>query len=275
MWVFNRILGGLFGLLFFPFRHLNAWFGLALVSLLTGLLMLFVFRLTSNQEGIRKVKDRIKAHLLELRLFKDNMSVTMKAQGHILRANLRYVGYSARPMLVMMVPLVLILIQLNLWFGYEPLHPGESAIVKVRLDGSGNPIDLEAVLEAPSGIEVETPPLRLEEEKEIDWRIRAKSLGIHELTFKLGGLSLGKSVVVDVGGWERISPVKVGRSFVEELVNPGEKPLPAGTPVKSIQVLYPSKRLKVLGLRLHWLIAYFALSILFGFALKRPLKIEI
>jgi hypothetical protein len=275
MWILNRLLSGLFGLLFLPFRHLNPWFGMAFISLLTGLLMLFIFRLTSNQEGIRKVKDRIKAHLLELRLFKDNMSVTMTAQGRILRANLRYIGYSARPMLVMMVPLVLILIQLNLWFGYEPLRPGESAIVKVKLEGSRNPIDLDAALEPPSGVVVETPPLRVEEEKEIDWRIRAESPGIHELTVKLEGQSLAKSVVIGAAGWERISPVKVRRGFLEELINPGEKPLPAGTPVRSIEVLYPSKRLEVLGLRLHWLVAYFALSILFGFALKRPLKIEI
>ena len=55
------------------------------VSLLTALLMLFVFQLTSNQAGIRRAKDRIKAHLLELRLFKDNMRVTLWAQGGILR----------------------------------------------------------------------------------------------------------------------------------------------------------------------------------------------
>jgi uncharacterized membrane protein (DUF106 family) len=275
MWVFNSVFGRSFDLLFFPFRHLNAWFGMAFISLLTGLLMLFVFRLTSNQEGIRKVKDKIKAHLLELRLFKDNMGVTMKAQGQILGANLRYIAYSTKPMLVMMVPLVLILIQLNLWFGYEPLRPGESAILKVKLEESVKPMELEALLEVPPGIEVETPPLRLEEQKEIDWRLRARAEGVHELALKIGGHSLAKSVAVGRGSLDRISPVKVKRRFFEEVLNPGEKPFPSQVPVKSVEVAYPPKRMIFLGLRLHWLIAYFALSVLFGFALKRPFKVEI
>jgi hypothetical protein len=275
MWVFNSVFGGLFDLLFFPFRRLDAWFGMAFISLLTGLLMLLIFRLTSNQEGIRKVKDKIKAHLLELRLFKDNMGVTMEAQGRILGANLRYIAYSAKPMLVMMVPLVLILIQLNLWFGYEPLRPGESAILKVNLEKSARVMELEAALEAPPGIEVETPPLRLEEQKEIDWRLRARAGGVHELVLKIEGQSLAKSVAVGRGSLGRISPVKVRRRFFEEVLNPGEKPLPSQVPVRSIEVVYPPKRMNFLGWRLHWLIAYFALSILFGFALKRPFRVEI
>jgi hypothetical protein len=248
---------------------------MAFISLLTGLLMLLIFRLTSNQEGIRKVKDKIKAHLLELRLFKDNMGVTMEAQGKILGANLRYIAYSAKPMLVMMVPLVLILIQLNLWFGYEPLRPGESAIVKVKLEESATPMEVEAALEVPPGIEVETPPLRLQEQKEIDWRLRARAGGVHVLVLKIGGQSLVKSVAVGRGSLGRISPVKVRRQFFEEVLNPGEKPLPSQVPVRSIEIVYPPKRMNFLGWRLHWLIAYFALSILFGFALKRPFRVEI
>lgn len=134
MWFINSILGHLFSVLFFPFRHLNPWFGMVFVSLLTGLLMLVIFRLTSNQEGIKRVKDKIKAHLLELRLFKDNLNISLKAQGQILRHNFRYIGYSLKPMLVMMIPLILILVQLNFWFGYKPLRPGESAILKVKLE---------------------------------------------------------------------------------------------------------------------------------------------
>jgi len=31
----------------------------------------------------------------------------------------------------------------------------------------------------------------------------------------------------------------------------------------------------LLGLKIHWLIAYLGLSIVFGFALKKPFKVEI
>ena len=55
MWTFNRIFGKIFDLLFIPFRNMNPWVGMAIISFLTGLLMLVIFRYTSNQAGIKKV----------------------------------------------------------------------------------------------------------------------------------------------------------------------------------------------------------------------------
>jgi len=60
-----------------------------------------------------------------------------------------------------------------------------------------------------------------------------------------------------------------------ELLYPGENPLPGGIPVRSIEILYPAGRLNAFGLGLHWLVAYFVLSIIFGFAFKGVFKVEI
>jgi uncharacterized membrane protein (DUF106 family) len=271
----NSLMTGLFDVLFRPFRSLDPWWSMIVVSLLTGLLMLFVFRLTSNQAGIRAVKDRIKAHLLEMRLFKDNLRVTLGSQRRILAANLKYVGYSAKPMLAMIIPLVLILVQLNVWFGYEPLTVGEPVIVKVRLAAGADPLKTDLGLEAPPSIRVETPPLRLEKERETDWRIKPESEGVARLRVSGSGVVYEKSIVVGGPALSRLEPVRAGRGFFEELLHPGEAALPAGGPVRSIEVVYPERRLPFLGLRLHWLVAYFALSIVLGYGLKRPLKVEI
>jgi uncharacterized membrane protein (DUF106 family) len=275
MGVVNSLLTGLFDALFFPFRSLNPWWAMIFISLLTGLLMLFIFRLTSNQAGIRAAKDRIKAHLLEMRLFKDNLRVTLGSQRQILAANLRYLGYSAKPMLVMIVPLVLILVQLNFWFGYEPLAVGEPAILKVRLVGQASPMKTDLQLQAPPSIRIETPPLRLEGERETEWRIRPQAAGMARLTISAPGVIYEKSVFAGGASLSRLTPVRVKRNFLDELFHPGEGALAAGGPVQSIEVVYPARRLPLLGLRLHWLVAYFALSIVLGFALKRPFKVEI
>ncbi len=121
------------------------------VSLLTALLMLEVYKLTSNQAAIRRAKDRIKAHLYEMRLYKDNMRVTLAAQGAILKANLAYMGANLKPLAVMIVPLVLILAQLSLWFDRAPLRPGEEALVKAGLEASADPVTLDLALETPPG----------------------------------------------------------------------------------------------------------------------------
>lgn len=275
MSVFNSALNAIFDCLFFPFRPLHPWFGMVFISLLTGLLMLLIYSRTSNQVGIRRTKDRIKAHLLELRLFKENMGVTWSAQGRILRANLRYLGYSIKPLLVMILPLILILVQLNFWFGYKPLDVGEAAILKLKLAESVKPMEINAVIDAPPSVIVETPALRLEQEREIDWRIRAQSPGRERLTIKVGGQEFVKTVSISGKPLDRISPRRVSRSLIDELFYPSEKPLHSSVSVRSIEVVYPVKKLSFLGIRLHWLVAYFVLSIVFGFALKRPFKIEI
>jgi hypothetical protein len=271
----NSLVTGLFDVLFLPFRSLNPWWSMIFISLLTGLLMLLIFRLTSNQAGIRAIKDRIKAHLLEMRLFKDNLRVTLGSQRRILAANLKYLSYSAKPMLVMIIPLVLILVQLNVWFGYEPLAVGEPVILKVRLAGGASPMKTELRLEASPSIRIETPPLRLESEAETDWRILPQAEGAARLTVFTSTGAYEKSVLVGGPALARLTPVRVGPGFFEELLHPGEPALPAGGPVRSIEVAYPERRLPLLGLRLHWLVAYFALSIVLGYALKRPFRVEI
>jgi hypothetical protein len=275
MWVFNSIFGKIFELLFLPFRNMSSWVGMIFVSFLTALLMLFVFRFTSNQEGIREVKNRIKAHLLEIRLFKDSLIISLKAQGWILRYNLKYIGYSAKPLLVMIIPLILILIQLNLWFGYESLEPSQEAVLKAELREGLNLFDAELTIETSSGLEVETPPLRIEENSEVNWRLRAKEAGIHELNIVLNGKEFLKKVAVAQKPLSKISSTKVGRNFIDELLNPGEPPFPGDLPVKSVEIKYPSKHMNLFGWRIHWIIVYFALSIIFGFSFKGIFKVEI
>jgi len=275
MWFFNSGFGKIFELIFLPFRNLNPWIGMILISFLTGLLMLLIFRFTSNQKGISEVKNKIKAHLLELRLFKDSLILSLKAQGKILRYNLKYISYSGKPMLVMIIPLILILIQLNLWFGYQSLKPGDVTILKVELKEGQNPLDVDFTIKPGQALAIETPPLRIYEKREINWRLRARKKGLHLLIIEINGQTFFKNVAVDQKPLSKISPIKVQGNFINELFNPGEAPLSRDLPVKAIEIKYPAKNMNLFGWHIHWLIVYFALSIIFGFAFKGVFKIEI
>jgi len=246
MWVFNSAFGKIFNLIFFPFRSMSPWVGMILISFLTALLMLFVFRFTSNQEGIRRVKNKIKAHLLELRLFKDSLSLSFKAQGNIL------------------------------------LTPGQETILKVELEEGQNPLDIDLALEPSTGFDIQTPPLRMEEEREINWRLKAREKGVHDLTLMVNGQKLTKKVAIAQRPLSKISPLKVRRSFINELINPGESPFPEDLPIETIEVKYRAKDINLFGWNIPWLlgippwlIAYFALSIILGFVLKGIFKVEI
>ena len=218
---------------------------------------------------------RIKAHLLELRLYKDNMRITLSAQAAILRANLAYMGANLRPLAVMIIPLVLILAQLSLWFDRAPLAPGQDTLVKVGFDKAVDPVTLDLALEPPPGIEVTSPAVRIPDESEAVWRLQAVSPGAGRLVVRVGRLSVEKDVAVDGGKLARLSALASRGSFWKRLLYPGEPPLPTATPVRTIEVLYPAANLTAFGLRVHWLVAYLALSIVFGFALKGVFRVEI
>jgi uncharacterized membrane protein (DUF106 family) len=273
--ILNAALNGLFAALFAVLRPLGPAAAMAAVSLLVGLLMLFIFKKTSNQDGIRRAKDLIKAHLLELRLYKSDFGQTMRSQGGILAANGRYVLYALKPMLVMIVPILLVLIQLDARFGARALDEGETALVKVKIVPALGLAGIEPVLEAPVGVAVETPPLRIEEEHEVDWRIRAVAAGRHELRIRIGTAAAAKTVFVREKSPARIAPLSVRAGGLDELFHPAERALPRGSEIVSIEVAYPAARLSYFGWRMHWLVAFFLLSIAFGFGLKGIFKVEI
>lgn len=270
----NSVLNTLFDLLCAPLARLNPWWAMAFLSLLTGLLMLLVFRFTSNQQGIRRTKDRIKGHLLEFRLFKDSLGVTLQAFGNILVQNLRYLGHALKPLLVMIIPLLLILAQLNARFGYRPLRPGEQVLLKVKLIRGTNPLSLDMSIVPSSGIAVETPPLRIEEESEIDWRLRAVEPGRHSMVLRWPGQSVVKTMDIGPPGLSPLAPRTTNREFFNQLFNPADRPLPKGVPLDSIELMYPGRSLRFLGMNIHWLLAFFVLSLIFGFSLKGLFKVE-
>ena len=275
MWAFNSIFGRLFGYLLQPFRSLSPWWGMLIVSLLTGLLMLLIFKYTSNQSGIRRTKDRIKAHLLEMRLYKDSLRVSFKAQGGILKANLKYMSHSLKPLLVMIVPVLLILIQLNFWFGYVSPEPGEAVVLKLKLKEAHNPTELDIRLSPLPGLNVETPALRIEEDSEVDWRISFSQAGEYALDIQVGSEHVSKHIAVGQRALSRLSPRRVDRGFWSQLFYPVEPPLDKDSAVTGIDILYASGGLPFFSWKMHWLIAFFILSVVFGFSLKGFFGVEI
>jgi hypothetical protein len=271
MGYFNYAITGLFDVLLWPFRTLPPIWGLAFVSVLTGIVMLFIFKLTSRQERIRAAKDLIKGYLLQIRLYRDDLSLMFAAQKGILKANLTYLKYSVVPIAFIIVPVVLIMIQLNLRYGAAPMEPGQTFIVKAVFDRR---IPDDVALSGGGVFTVETPPVRIERLREVDWRVRADESANGELTIIADGGEVAKKVIVGAGPLRRI-PTKRASGLYDQLMFPGEAPIESATGVKSIEVIYPPPGLYVLGIGFSWIIVFFALSVVGGFALKGIFKVEV
>ena len=121
---------------------LPVWLGLTLLSVIAGGFMLVVYRYTSNQAAIGRARDTMTANLLALKLFKEDIRVTFRAQGRLFRALFYWQWLMLRPMFIMVVLLLPVFAQMGTRYQWRPLHPGEQALITVRL--KSNPGDVGA-----------------------------------------------------------------------------------------------------------------------------------
>jgi len=273
----NQALRAVFDLLLAPFVSLPPIVSLTLVSLVVAIFMLVVFKRTSNQPALEAVKQKIHACLFEIRLFNDDLRAILRAQNEILRHNLTYLRLSLAPMVWILPPLVLVIAQLQFHYGYEGLRPGEPTLLQVDLEpgaasGGARP---RAELDVPAGLRAETGAVWIPSRSRLAWRLAADAPGDYDLGIQIGDSPrVGKTVRV-TPRTVRLSPVRVDPGFWSQLIYPAEPPLPAGQPIRAIHLGYPDRDITVLGFRLHWMIPFFLLSIVFAFALRGPFKVTI
>lgn len=254
------------------FQSWHPLVGLSVVSVITGAVMLVIFRYTSNQDAIARTKGLIKAYILEVRLFKDDLRLQMTAQRKIVGTNFKYMRYAMAPMLVMLIPVLIILIQLDVRYARRPFLPGETAVVTVALDEGTDVSSLQ--VDAPAGIVLETEAVLVPEENEVNWRIRTETEGSHDLVFTAGGERATKRI--EVG--ERLVKLADRREHSNAFTiweNPAEAPLPGSSAFRSIELSYPDRDLRLLGFGMHWLLVFFAVSVIFGFAIKGFVGVEV
>ncbi len=265
MEIFRGVMSGLIGGLLTPFEGRNAMLSLLPISVLLGAGMLWVFRLTSNQEGIRRAKRRLQACLYELRLFADEPALIWRAQGGLLAANARYIGLMLVPAIVLTLPMVILFAHLEGFYGIEPLPAGQPAIVTVQLKRPLDPQLPPPSLEASDGIAVETPAVRVPGERQVSWRIRPLRALSGYVRVILPGETVEKKIAAGPGP-RYLSERRVSRTL-DLLWHPEEKQLPVG-PVDWIEVGYPPATVHWLGLDLHWLVWLLLFSMLSALLLK-------
>jgi uncharacterized membrane protein (DUF106 family) len=274
----NRPLGFLFDLLVLPFRGMPAAVGLTVISLLVSVGMLVAFRRVSDQEGLDQIKRRITAGVYEIRLFKDDLRTIFASQFAIARYTGTYFRLSMVPMLWIMVPIVIVVIQLQFQYGYAGLEEGDEVLVTVELTEEGaervaanDAADVS--LETPSGARVETQAVWVPSLREVSWRVAAQEPGEHDLVVRVGDEEFTKSF--RVGGTTVLrSPVRPS-GFLGQVVWPAESPLPGGSGLEEIRVSYADADIDLLGFETHWIIHFFILTMVFAFALAKPLGVKI
>jgi hypothetical protein len=262
-----------------PVAAVPGWLSATVVAAVTGVLLLLVFKYTSNQRAIKQVRNDIKANLLALKLFKDNVAVALKAQAHLLWGAFWLFVLAIVPMLVMALPVLLLLGQLALWYQARPLHIGEDAVVTLKLNGDSGSAWPDVRLMPSKAADISTGPVRIVSQRALCWKIAAREGGYHHLVFQVDGQAVDKELAIG-DGFMRVSTQRPRWPW-DALLNPAEAPFGADTAVQSIEIDYPQRsswtsgtQPELLGMP-AWVAYWLVVSMIAAFAFRGLLKVNI
>jgi uncharacterized membrane protein (DUF106 family) len=242
------------------------------LSLIVGCLMVVLFGYTSDQKAIGSAKDQLKAHLLAVRLYRDQIPVVMGSYGKILRGTGRYLKLAFKPLLYVIIPITILIVQVDRYLGATPIPMNAPFLLTVQVSGSdlGNDVSLEL----PSEIAMSAPPVHVPAENAIVWRLVSSKDGKYEVNIAARGRTVAKSVCVG-SDLARISAVRLRGHFWERIFLSAEPALPDRSPIESISINYPDRNIEFAGYGMNWIWLFFILSMIAGFIFKEVLGIQI
>ncbi|MCG8605425.1 hypothetical protein MJD09_10560 [bacterium] len=258
-----------------PFRDANPVWGILVVSGITGVLMLFIYKATSDQAGIKQAKNRVKGHFLAIRLYRDDIGVMFDTMKNIILSNLTYMRKSLRPMLFLSVPVGIVLVQLGSRYEFRPFVVGETIVLTLQLDEAREAVDFSKIaLALPDGLELDMRPVRIADLREVNWRLMAKKSGTFQLRFSYKGTEATKTLQV-VDSLVPVASARAQSNLAVSLMNPHEPTLGEGEFASIISIGYPKRPFEFLGMETHWLVAFFVFSLVAAFSLKGVLGVEV
>jgi len=211
---------------------------LVLFGLLTGAVVLLIFKATSSPDRVLLARNRALSRVLELWLTRGDPWVGFRSLGSMVVDSFRYLATLFVPLVCCLLPTALLLWLAHEHFAFRPLRPGETVLLVARLapDAPADALDAVAVA-PPPGLETSLPPVRTPAWREIAWPLTAPA-----------------------GADPR----------------PLRAHLRAHKPprVASLDLRLPAAEYNLLGWRTDWLWGLLVVSLAAGLALKRPLRVE-
>jgi uncharacterized membrane protein (DUF106 family) len=242
------------------------------VSLIVGLLMVVLFGCTSDQKAIGIAKDQLKAHLLAVRLYRDQIPVVMGSYGKILRGTGRYLKLAFKPLLYVIIPITLLMVQIDRYLGATPIPTNAAFLLTVHTTTSD--VLNDVTLDLPPEIAMTAPPVHIPTNNEIVWRLAGSKEGRYEVKISAAGQNAAKAVWVG-NDLPRISTVRLRGQFWERMLSSAEPALPESSLIESISINYPDRLIDIAGYGMNWIWMFFILSMVAGFIFKELLGIKI
>lgn len=280
----NHAMNRVFDLVLAPLSFAGPEMALILISGIFGILALIVFKHISSQKGIKHAKNKIKAHLIEIRIYQDDLRITSRAIAKVLARNFHYLALNLLPFIPLSLPFAIVLAQLVVRYGFGPTPisvpgehtlPGATTLVRVELERGSAALAGGLRLELPAGVEARSPLVRLASEGVAFQEVLVRAPGEHVLVVTLAD---GTRETKRLAGGVQVRETQPERAkgLVHALLWPAEDTLASASPLASLSVTQPDSELGWLpggpgGVVLVFLIA----SLVAGALAIKPLKVTI
>lgn len=254
---------------------IGPWGLMLILSLLSAVFALLVFRAASNRAAIKRRHGEMTARLLEILLYRRDFIVCVGGFWRLIRANAAYLLLFAWPIVLCAVPFAVIMSQLSVRLDARPLAAGEQCLLRVVVKPGIDVMDV--TVDAPVGgaLAMEGMPVRIVESGEIYWSLRSTGDGAVPIAVSAAGATGHKVVACGDGiSWAARKVSKAGGLW-GWLANPVEPRLDPAGPVESIEIEYPRRVLGAFGMGIEPITAFTVLTLLLGWIMHKPLGVEL
>jgi hypothetical protein len=281
----NRAVTWFFDLLLTPLESLGEEFALIVVSGVFGVLALLAFKHISSQTRIKATKDKIKGHMIEIRIYQNDLGLVSRAIGKVLWRNAQYVLLNFGPFVPLAIPFVFVLAQLVVRYGFEPVPivAGDPAAV---MAGQGTTLEVEfarkdaageLTITWPAGLVPVSALVRVPQQGVAFQEFVAQSAGAYDITLAVDGEDVVKRFHVGADGRERLMQPERGRGILHALLWPAEDTFGGGSAFARVAYVYPESDLGGLPFSGPFgvLLNFFVASFLIGALAIKPLGVQI
>jgi hypothetical protein len=269
----SSLLTSIFDVLVLPFGD-NRTAGLWGLSLVTGVALIFLFKVTSNQARIKATRDAFKARILEMRIYQDDIVLILKALGAALWTNVSYLRASLRPILVLLVVALPVFIQLDERYGRAPMEPGDTALLEVTLKDGVDPVSVAVTADGGHAVSLDTDPVRVPSTREISWRLRVNDAGVHPFTVRVYDTPYEFPVTAAVSN-KPIGHTREANSLASPLLHPSLPMIPKNSAIESVDLHYPTQDYWLVFWQAPWWVVFLVLISVGALVPKFLFRIEI
>jgi len=180
--VFNPVLG--------PLLNWSPFWGIVVLSLIITVLVTLVYKYTTNQSEMKRLKDQQKEFQKKMKELKEQPEEMMKIQKEAMSQNLEYMKHSFKATLITMLPIILIFGWMAAHLSYEPIYPGEQYSITASFKG------VTAVqLIVDNNTEILNGANQSVQDNKATWNLKS-SEGQHLLTVSTGTTEQNKKVLI-------------------------------------------------------------------------------